>query len=147
MARAFDSVSELRLIKCDGRLAGVLREAIKRTPFGWRIVQSDRSVEQQRVYFQAGKSKINPDDYDTLADLYKKAKHITGPGMPLSRAVDVAIVDGKPYDLNLLKELNATIQEIAKSRGLSIRWGGDFDKDGKPYEPGTFVDAPHFEIL
>jgi len=147
MPRTFDSVSELRLIKCDGRLAGVLKEAIKRTPFAWRIVQSDRSVEQQRVYFQAGKSKINPDDYDTLAELYKKAKHITGPGMPLSRAVDVALVGGDPYDLNLLKDLNATIQAVAKSKGLSIRWGGDFDKDGKPYEPGTFVDAPHFEIL
>jgi len=61
--------------------------------------------------------------------------------------VDVALVGGDPYDLNLLKQLAATIQAIGKAKGVSIRWGGDFDQDGKPYEPGTFVDAPHFELI
>lgn len=146
MSFTFDTTSELRLIKCDGRLAGVLREATKHTRFAWRIVQSDRTIEQQRAYFKAGKSKINPDKYDSLAELYKRAKHITGPGMPLSRAVDVAIVGGDPYNLTVLQELADIIMAIGHARGIEIRWGGDFDRDGISYEKGSFIDAPHFEL-
>ena len=97
--RPFDTTSELRLQKCDARLAGVLRKAQAETPYPFRIVQSNRTVEQQRAYFKAGRSKVNPDAYNNIAELYKKAKHITGPGMPFSRAVDVALVGPKPYDL------------------------------------------------
>ena len=146
MPFAFDAESEKRLAKCDRRLAAVLREANTHTRFAWRIVQSDRTIEQQRAYFQAGRSKINPDKYDSLAELYKKAKHITGPGMPLSRAVDVAIVGGDPYNLKTLQELADIIIAVGVIQGVDIRWGGDFDRDGIAYEPGSFIDAPHFEI-
>lgn len=146
MPHTFDTASEARLAQCDARLAGVFREAIKRAPFGFRIVQSARTMDQQRAYFQAGRSKVNPDAYDTLPALYRAAKHITGPGMPHSRAVDVALVGKDPYNKKKLTLLAGIIRNLAQEVGLSIRWGGDFDKDGKPYEPGTFIDAPHFEI-
>ncbi len=143
----FDDASEKRLAKCDARLAGVLREAADHTRFAWRIVQTDRTVEQQRAYFAAGRSKVNPDAYSDLATLYRKAKHITGPGMPFSRAVDVCIVGGDPYNLKALQELADVIKTVAEARGVDVRWGGDFDRDGVAYEKGTFIDAPHFELM
>jgi peptidoglycan L-alanyl-D-glutamate endopeptidase CwlK len=33
----------------------------------------------------------------------------------------------------------------AKELGLPLRWGADWDKDGKPRERGE-TDSPHFEI-
>lgn len=111
--------------------------AIGRSKYPFRIVQSSRTIEQQRAYFQAGNSRVNPDAYRDLATLYRKAKHITGPGMPLSRAVDVCMLGPKPYDKEKLRELASLVKLCAEEARVKIRWGGDFT---------TIVDMPHFEI-
>jgi peptidoglycan L-alanyl-D-glutamate endopeptidase CwlK len=33
----------------------------------------------------------------------------------------------------------------AKELGIGIRWGADWDSDGKPREKGE-TDSPHFEL-
>lgn len=143
---ALDVNSEGLLTQTDQRLASVLRLASERTPFAWRITQSARTIEQQREYFKGGKSKVNPDAYSTPAELYKAAKHITGPGMPLSRAVDVCIVGSDPYHVPSLCYLAGVIRSVAMEQGVKIRQGCDFDGDGKLMESGTFIDLPHHEL-
>lgn len=143
----FSQASEDRLRSLDPRLVEVLREAIKVTPFDWGITQTSRTIEQQREYFKAGNSRVNPDAYiGDLPGLYKAAKHITGPGMPLSRAVDVFIAGKEPYHVPSLCYLAGVIRTIAEQKGIPVRWGGDFDRDGLLLEVGTFHDLPHFEI-
>ncbi len=149
MARPFDANSAKLLEDLDPRLATILRLAHDETPFDWRIVQTKRTIEEQRALFHAvpPRTKVDPDAYDSLAALYRAAKHITGPGMPLSRAADVAIVGRDPYHIPSLTWIAATVALIAKQRGVDVRWGGDFDQDGLLLEPGTFHDLPHHEVV
>lgn len=133
----FDARSIELLAKTDNRLATVMYMAIGRTKAPFRIVQSARTIEQQRAYFQAGNSRVNPDKYDTLAELYRKAKHITGPWMPLSRAVDVCMSGRDPYDKKALRTLAELVKQCAAEAKVAIRWGGDFT---------TIMDMPHFEV-
>lgn len=143
---AFDPESAELLKRLDPKLAGILIHARERTPFNWRIVQTDRTIEQQREYFKAGRSKVNPDAYPDKADLYRAAKHIVGEGMPYSRAADVAIVGKEPYHIPSLCFLAGVVQSIAIGTGTKVRWGGNFNGDSLLLETGTFQDLPHFEL-
>lgn len=108
-----------------------------------------RTIDKQREHFIAGRSKVNPDAYATKEALYAAAKHVVGPGCPLSRAVDL-FVPGQPagaYDKNALCYLAGIMQAAAASLGIEIRWGGDWDKDGLLMEAGSFQDLPHFELV
>ena len=67
------------------------------------------------------------------------SKHVTG------KAVDLVPY---PVDWNDLKKFDAIAQamlQAAKELGVTIRWGADWDGDGKPRERGE-SDSPHFEI-
>lgn len=143
----FSQASEDLLRGLDPRLVQVMRKALERTPFDWRIVQTQRSIEQQRAYFAAGTSRINPDAYiGDLPRLYRDAKHVVGPGQLLARAVDVCLVGKDPYHIPSLCYLAGVVRCCAIELGVPVRWGGDFDRDGLLLEPGTFHDLPHFEI-
>lgn len=61
------------------------------------------------------------------------------------RAVDLAPF---PVDWNALARFDrlATLMLRAASiEGVAIRWGADWDHDGKPHERGE-SDSPHFEL-
>lgn len=131
-----DAKSAQILTQCDQGLSAVMHMAAARFPFSFRIVQGPRTIEQQREYFKAGRSRVDPDKYADKATLYAKAKHITGPGMPLSRAVDVALVGTDPYNVEKLKQLAEVVEACAVQAKVKIRWGGRFT---------TIVDMPHFE--
>lgn len=142
----FGTDSRAKLAQLHPDLVRIAEIAIVSTPFDWRIVQTARTIAQQREYFLAGNSKVNPDAYPTPEALYAAAKHVVGPGAPLARAMDVAIVGKDPYNVNSLTYLAGVIRRISIELGIPIRWGGDFDEDGLLIEKGTFVDAPHFEL-
>jgi peptidoglycan L-alanyl-D-glutamate endopeptidase CwlK len=140
------SLAELATVHADLRRVVMRARSWSRIPF--EASQGARTIEQQRQYFQEGKSKVNPDAYATPEALYRAAKHVVGPGAPLSRAVDL-FVPGQPdgaYDKNALSYLAGVMEAAAQSLGVSIRWGGDFDGDGILLEKGTFHDLPHFEL-
>ncbi|PXA90000.1 endolysin [Nostoc sp. 3335mG] len=62
-----------------------------------------------------------------------------------SHAVDLAPF---PIDWNDLKRFDrvaALMLDAAKAEGVAIRWGADWDRDGKPRERGE-TDSPHFEL-
>jgi peptidoglycan L-alanyl-D-glutamate endopeptidase CwlK len=48
--------------------------------------------------------------------------------------------DPKQFDL-----VNAAIQRAAKKRGIRIKWGADWNQNGKPREKGE-TDSPHWEL-
>lgn len=133
-----DPKSAAILAQCDQGLSAVMHMAANRCSFAFRIVQGPRTIEQQREYFLAGKSRVNPDVYPNKLDLYAKAKHITGPGMPLARAVDVALRGTDPYNKAKLKELADIVKQCAEQAKVKVRWGGDFK---------SIIDMPHFEVV
>lgn len=148
MPELFTDKSMKELATVDPRLVNVVLRARAWSRVAFEVSQGARTIDQQREYFSKGASKVNPDAYSSKDALYKAAKHVVGPGCPLSRAVDV-FVPGQPggsYDKHALAYLAGVMDAAAKSLGIAIRWGGDFDRDGQLLEAGTFHDLPHFEI-
>lgn len=141
-----ETKSTVKLKTLDPRLVGVIMKAAARIPFTVSVTQTSRTIEQQRAYFKAGNSKVDPDRYDTLPELYKAAKHVTGPGMPLARAIDLSIVGKEPYHIPTLCYFAGAVRSAAEELCVPVRWGGDFDRDGILLEAGTFHDLPHFEL-
>lgn len=124
----------------------VMTDALRMSDVPFQLVQGGRTIEQQREYFKAGKSKVNPDAYANAADLYAAAKHVTGPGAPLARAVDIIIdLKDKGYDVKHLAYVAGMMMAAARQRGIKVRWGANFDRDKELFEQ-AFIDAPHFEI-
>lgn len=59
-------------------------------------------------------------------------------------------VDLAPYpidweDLYRFDRLNSLMEAAAEAEGVNIRWGADWDEDGKPRERGE-TDSPHWEL-
>lgn len=149
---AFSERGEKALATCHPDLQRVARLAMTWSEglVLWDMVQGARTIEQQQEYADAGNSKVNPKDYPDLSKLYAKAKHVTGPGMPYSRAYDIVLVTEQPkgkYDERGLAFVAAIMMVAAKSLGVKMRWGADWDEDRVLFEPGTFIDGPHFELM
>ena len=98
------------------------------------LITGYRGREEQNQKFAEGKSKVR----------FPDGKHNQSP----SKAVDF-----QPYPLPKRKEkLWASLAyiagraiEIGKQRGMSIRWGGDWDRDGDLTDQ-TFDDLYHLEV-
>ena len=131
-----------------GSLRLLMDDALRISDVPFQLVQGARTIEEQQRYFNDGKSKINPRDYPDRTKLYAAAKHVTGPGMPLSRAVDIIIdVKGKEYDKAHMCYVAGVVLAIARIRSIPVRWGGDWDRDGELLSDQKLIDMPHFELL
>lgn len=130
-------------------LATVIDAARKVCAVEFQLVDGARTIEEQRRLFASGKSKINPDDLEP-ADLVAQAKHVVNKVEPKSRAVDIIIrVKDKPqhtYDRQHLCFVAGVVQSEGNRRGIAIRWGGNWDRDGEIITDQTFQDLVHFEV-
>lgn len=100
-----------------------------------------RSKEEQAALYAQGRTAPGP-----VVTWTKKSKHNTtdSNGRPAAEAWDcVPMVAGKPA-WNA-KEIYLQLAAIARAIG-GLRWGGDWDQDGKPFERGEY-DSPHFELV
>lgn len=87
------------------------------------VIQGHRGKDLQDKYFEEGTSKLK----------FPKSKHNALP----SEAIDVC---PRPIDWSHIegfKQMGAFAKEIAAELGISIRWGGDWDK---------FKDYVHIEL-
>lgn len=131
-----------------GSLRLLMDDALRVSDVPFQIVQGARTIEEQQRYFNDGKSKVNPKAYPDRTKLYAAAKHVTGPGMPLSRAVDIIIdVKGKEYDKANMCYVAGVVMAIAALRGIPVRWGGNWSRDEVILYDQSFDDMPHFELL
>lgn len=144
----YSNTSKTRLITCDPYIVEVMNKAIEITPIDFGIAQGARTIEEQKKYFNEGKSKINPDNYSS-EELPLKAKHIVDINYPLAGAVDIyAWIPGKgaSWDKNHLCFIAGIILSIDKSMENRLRWGGNWDQDGEIVSDQGFDDLPHFEL-
>lgn len=125
----FSRRSLARLETCDHRLQMVLKRAITRYDF--TVLCGHRTKEEQQDAFERGASKLQ----------WPRSKHNKKPSL----AVDVAPFPIDWDNLERFRELAAVIMDEASKLGIKLRWGGDFNMNGKPDD--KFVDMPHFEIL
>ena len=141
-----------RLVGVDERLQQVVKRAIQLTKQDFMVLEGVRTREQCMINYGKGRTiaqcvaKGVPAQYANpnaakvtwLNDPFA-SKHVTG------KAVDLVPY---PVDWNDLKKFDVIAQamlQASKELSIPIRWGADWDGDGKPRERGE-SDSPHFEI-
>ena len=143
---SFTQTSLDKMKKVHPKLVEVMKEAIKNSPFDFRITDGARTAEEQNALYQLGRSKAGRKV--TNCDGYKaKSNHqIKSDGY--GHAVDIfpcgVIENGEyrkftseeGYDEKKLKIISEHILKIAKEKGVNIEWGGNW----------KMHDTPHFEI-
>lgn len=114
----FSQSSLNKLATIDKRLQLICNEAIKEYDFC--VIDGLRSLETQKKYFEAGKSKT------------MNSKHLNG------LAVDLIPFPIDWNNIKRFKELSLIIKRIALNNNIKIRWGGDWK---------SFKDYPHYELV
>ena len=109
----FGRRSRERLATCDERLQDVFNEVIKHVDCS--VLEGQRDEERQNKLFDEGKTKVR----------FPNGRHNASP----SRAVDVT-----PYPVDWDDRERQTlfagfVLGIARSMGIKLRWGGDWDMD------------------
>ena len=117
----FSQRSKERLSTCHKDLQDIMEEVIKVRDI--TILCGHRSEEAQNKAFEEKKSKLR----------YPNSKHNSFP----SRAVDIAPYPIDWNDKEAFHELAGIVKGIAHSKGIKIKWGGDFN---------SFFDGPHIEL-
>ena len=152
MAYQLSQKSLDRLKGVDERLVKVVKRAIQLSSVDFMVLEGVRSKEQCMINYGKGRTAAQcvakgvPAQYANpsaakvtwLNDPFA-SKHVSG------KAVDLVPY---PADWNDLKKFDAIAKamlQAAKELGVPVRWGADWDNDGKPRERGE-SDSPHFEI-
>lgn len=103
------------------------------------VIEGLRTDQRQAELYAQGRSK--PGKIVTWTMQSKHKKQADGFG----HAVDIG---PRPLDWNNFKafqKIADTMFAVAKKHGVGLRWGADWDEDGKPRERGE-TDSPHFEL-
>ena len=125
----FGRKSRERLSTCDNRLQDVFNEVIKTVDCS--VIEGHRSKERQNKFYEEGKTKVR----------YPDGRHNASP----SRAADVVPY---PIDWNDRERFHlfaGFVIGIAKSMGITLRWGGDWNMNFE-VDDNQFDDFPHFEL-
>lgn len=126
----FSDASMARLKTCHPDLQRVLLEVIKYVDC--TVLCGHRTKDEQEEAFRTGKSKV----------VWPNSKHNA---FPHSLAVDVVPY---PIDWNDHKRFYyfaGFVLGIAKTLGVDLRFGGDWDGDFD-IKDQNFFDLPHFEL-
>ena len=141
-----------RLVGVDERLQRVVKRAIELSKQDFMVLEGVRTRQQCMTNYGKGRTiaqcvaKGVPAQYAN-----PKAAKVTWLNNPFaSKHVSGKAVDLVPYpvDWHNLKKFDVIAQamlQASKELGIPIRWGADWDADGKPRERGE-SDSPHFEI-
>ncbi|RPJ80989.1 MAG: M15 family peptidase [Acidobacteria bacterium] len=125
--------SEYNLATCHPKLQRIVRLLAQRVPksMDFKVTCGHRSEADQEAAFKAGSStKHFPD-----------SKHNVMPSL----AVDLAPYPVDWKDTARLAKLAGYLQAVADDLNIEIRWGGDWDGDGKTLDE-KLIDMPHFEL-
>lgn len=121
------------------KLVRVLNLAIKKTKVDFMVLEGVRSLARQKQLYAQGRTTPGKVVTWTLnSNHFKKADGF-------GHAVDILPA---PYDWEDPEPFNAVADAMfaaAKELGVRIRWGADWDRDGKPRERGE-TDSPHWEL-
>lgn len=142
-----------RLVGVHPDLAKVVKRAIEITDQDFMVLEGVRSKEQCYINYGKGRTaeqcvtKKVPASYAnpkvakvTWLNNPLSSKHVTG------QAVDIVPYPVDWEDLSKFDAMAKAMFAAAKELGVSIRWGADWDNDGKLREQGEY-DSPHFELV
>ena len=125
----FGSRSRKQMENIHPDLKKVLNEVIKYVDCS--VLEGQRSAERQNKLFAEGRTKVK----------YPHGRHNANP----SRAVDVVPYPIDWDDRERFHLFAGFVLGIAKSMGINLRWGGDWNQNFE-VDDNQFDDFPHFEI-
>jgi peptidoglycan L-alanyl-D-glutamate endopeptidase CwlK len=139
MTYALGPKSRERLAGVHPNLVKVVERAIAISSQDFMVLEGVRTPERQRELYAQGRTKPGPKVTWTLTSNHFKQADGYG------HAVDLVPY---PVDWNTLSKFDAMADAMRRASaelGIPIRWGADWDRDGKPREKGE-SDSPHFEL-
>lgn len=120
------SLEKLNNPKVHPKIRELFLEAIKNSPIDFTVIETVRTLEQQKLNVAKGVSK-------TL-----KSRHIPDTNKSgLCEAIDIAPYPINWKDIERFKLLSKYIKQTANTLGIPITWGGDWK---------SFKDYPHYEL-
>ena len=143
---SFAKSSLEKMEKVHPKLVEVMKEAIKNSPYDFRITDGARTAEEQFALYQKGRTLPGPKVTNCDGKKFKSNHQIKSDGF--GHAVDIfpcGVVENgvyrkftseEGYDEKKLKLIANHILAIAKSKNINIEWGGNWKMN----------DTPHFEI-
>ena len=125
----FGRKSKKELATCNDKLRDVFNEVIKHVDCS--VLEGHRGEDRQNQLYEEGKTKV----------YFPNGRHNSNP----SRAVDVVPYPIDWDDRERFHLFAGFVLGIAKSKGIDLRWGGDWDRDWTVMD-NRFDDFPHFEL-
>ena len=132
------SLSHLEGVHPD--LVRIVKRAIEITRQDFSVLEGVRTPERQSELYAQGRSK--PGQIVTWTMTSNHFVQADGYG----HAVDLVPYPLDWSDLKAFDAIAMAMFDAADELGLKIRWGADWDMDGKPREKGE-SDSPHFELV
>ena len=133
------ATSRARLEGVHPQLVRVVERAIELTQVDFLVLEGVRTPQRQRELYAQGRTKPGPKVTWTL-----KSNHfVKADGF--GHAVDLCPFPVDWTDLKKFDAISRAMFAAAAELGVRIRWGADWDRDGKPRERGE-SDSPHFEL-
>jgi len=128
----YGATSLSRLESCDERLQAVFNVVIEFMDV--KVLEGHRPEDEQDALFYADPPRT-------------KVKWPDGKHNPLPSLA----IDAVPYPINWKDRerftyLAGLVRGIGAMMGYTIRWGGDWDRDGE-LDDNKFDDLPHFELV
>ena len=126
MTFKFSQRSLDKLSTCHEDLGRVAFLALKYSPYDFGITEGVRTIEKQREYFDAGKSKT------------MNSRHLENKN-GVSEALDIAVyVNGKlTWDIKYYRKVAQAFFRAAIELNVQIEWGGLWE---------SFLDGPHYQL-
>jgi len=133
--------SQTRLDGVHPDLKRVVRRAILKSDQDFTVLEGVRTPERQKQLYAQGRSRPGPKVTWTL-----NSRHFVNPATGHGHAVDLAPFPIDWSDTRKFDAISRAMFAAAVDLGVTIRWGADWDRDGKPRERGE-SDSPHFELV
>lgn len=138
----FGKSSKEKLATCNPNLVAVAQYALAVSPYDFTIVHGWRGEDvQNALYDRRASQKPWPDSKHNVVDQ---------DGNPASDALDFApIIEGVIYwdDTDIFCVVAGSFLVASKELNIPLRWGGDWDGDGRSKGDQTFMDYGHVEVL
>lgn len=142
MTYALGARSLARLDGVHPDLVRVIKLAISLSPIDFAVIEGLRTDARQAELYAQGRTKPGPKVTWTLASRHKRQPSGYGEAVDLAPFIAGAIdwTAGKNFDA-----IADAMFKAADQLGVKLRWGADWNQNGKPRERGE-SDSPHWEL-
>lgn len=139
----FGTRSEANLLGMHHELVNVVRLALIISNVDFAVIEGLRTKDRQRELYAKGRTTTGP-----IVTWTMNSKHIDGMAvdlLPVNPAT--GNVDGSSWNYKEgFQEISEAMFAAADRLDVKIRWGADWNMNGKPGEKGE-TDSPHFELI